>query len=896
MYLVDPIKLRKIRESEDSEDKEDLPPLASESSDCVAVNLTVMICRSPPLLQNIVRKRRERDANLDLSPYPRWPVGFLMDGAKGVRHLDGGFDLTVVPDPEFSPFETSKKLYRDEREPLILEGKLLSLGATADDVKVFVGREPCNVTLVALNQLVCQPPTNQPAATDAEGNRAPGNQPLVTVKVGFLTFQLGALAYESAGGFNSDGAAAMRPAVVGGVLTAAAAIIVAVVVCVAVWWRKKSWQAEKEYKRIQLQMDSMESNVRMECKQAFAELQTDMSDLTSDLLAIGIPYHTRRTYAAKFLFKDEHQQGLLLDWQNCSGNGYSSHLHVALAQFESLLWNKEFVAQFVDSLERQPTFSAQDRVYVASLLTAALARNMQYCTEVTMMLLGQLVEKSVQSRYPQLMLRRTESIVEKMLANWIALCLFDYLHEEPGASLFLLFRALKHQVEKGPVDAITGEARYSLSEDRLLKEQIEVEPVILEVLPHCEDRTASEVVVCRALSCDTISQVKGKILDHLYRNNPFSTRPTVQDFDLEWRCSPRGHVILSDDDKSTVQTKDGWKKLNTLQYYGVKTGAQIALIPKARGTYTYTTSSSSQTYTSISSSTLLIPNGHHSPAENSESGSHYWHLVSPPGMAPPDPPKGSSGSQTGSAKALAYNYNTLAKSIPEVYLTRLLTSKGTVQKFVDDFFGSALRVSVETFPPVIKYLFDFLEDQATRCQVQDQSVLYAWKNNSLPLRFWVNMIKNPEFVFDIEKTPTVDSCLSVVAQTFMDACSCTEARLGKDSPSNKLLFAKDIPKYREMVAGFYRDVKELQPVTEQDLNAHMARLSKSYAQEFNVLSAVRELLCYGVKYNEAILSSLDQDPFCQKHRLADRLENVLLAMSGGAQTQVNGENIYATVK
>lgn len=62
--------------------------------------------------------------------------------------------------------------------------------------------------------------------------------------------------------------------------------------------------------------------------------------------------------------------------------------------------------------------------------------------------------------------------------------------------------------------------------------------------------------------------------------------------------------------------------------------------------------------------------------------------------------------------------------------------------------------------------------------------------SSLPLRFWVNFIKNPDFIFDINKTTTADACLSVIAQTFMDACSTTEHRLGKDSPSNKLLFAK----------------------------------------------------------------------------------------------------------
>jgi hypothetical protein len=35
---------------------------------------------------------------------------------------------------------------------------------------------------------------------------------------------------------------------------------------------------------------------------------------------------------------------------------------------------------------------------------------------------------------------------------------------------------------------------------------------------------------------------------------------------------------------------------------------------------------------------------------------------------------------------------------------------------------------------------------------------------SLPLRFWVNLIKNPNFLFDVNKAPIVDSCLSVIAQ------------------------------------------------------------------------------------------------------------------------------------
>lgn len=49
--------------------------------------------------------------------------------------------------------------------------------------------------------------------------------------------------------------------------------IIAIVFClvflcfIVLIYRRKSTQAEREYKRIQIQMDTLESNVRFECKQ-----------------------------------------------------------------------------------------------------------------------------------------------------------------------------------------------------------------------------------------------------------------------------------------------------------------------------------------------------------------------------------------------------------------------------------------------------------------------------------------------------------------------------------------------------------------------------------------------------------------------------------------------------
>jgi len=42
----------------------------------------------------------------------------------------------------------------------------------------------------------------------------------------------------------------------------------------------------------------------------------------------------------------------------------------------------------------------------------------------------------------------------------------------------MLYRAIKQQVDKGPVDMVTGEARYSLSEDKLIRQQIDYKQLV----------------------------------------------------------------------------------------------------------------------------------------------------------------------------------------------------------------------------------------------------------------------------------------------------------------------------------------------------------------------------------------------------------------------------------
>mgnify|MGYP000582617093 CR=1 FL=1 len=44
--------------------------------------------------------------------------------------------------------------------------------------------------------------------------------------------------------------------------------------------------------------------------------------------------------------------------------------------------------------------------------------------------------------------------------------------------MFMLYQAIKQQMAKGPVDAVTSEARYSLSEDKLVRQQVDYLPLV----------------------------------------------------------------------------------------------------------------------------------------------------------------------------------------------------------------------------------------------------------------------------------------------------------------------------------------------------------------------------------------------------------------------------------
>ncbi|KAK6308309.1 hypothetical protein J4Q44_G00215800 [Coregonus suidteri] len=805
---------------------------------CKVLNTTSMSCFAPSLVA-------EYRPGLDMVKHAD-EFGFIFNNVQTLL-VYNNTNFLYYPNPYFEPLSTNGVLEQKPGSPIILKGRNLvppASGGVKLNYTVLIGETPCSVT-VSETQLLCEPPNLT-------------GQYKVMVQVGGLHVSPGAVH------ILSDSLLTL-PTIVS--IAAGGGLLLIIVILVLIAYKRKSRENDLTLKRLQMQMDNLESRVALECKEAFAELQTDINELTSDLDRAGIPHLDYRTYAMRVLFPGIEDHPVLRELE-VSGNG-QLNTEKALKLFAQLINNKVFLLTFIRTLELQRSFSMRDRGNVASLIMTALQGKLEYATDVLKHLLSDLIDKNLESKnHPKLLLRRTESVAEKMLTNWFAFLLHRFLKECSGEPLFMLYCAIKQQMEKGPIDAITGEARYSLSEDKLIRQQIEYKTLILNCVN--PDNENSPEIPVKVLNCDTITQVKEKILDTCYKNMPYSQRPRAVDMDLEWRQGRMARVVLQDED-ITTKIENDWKRLNTLMHYQVSDRCVVALVPKQTSSYNIPPLASiSRTSISRYDSSFRYtgsPDSLRSRAPmitpDLESGVKVWHLVK--NHEHGDQKEGDRGS----------------KMVSEIYLTRLLATKGTLQKFVDDLFETLFSTvhRGSALPLAIKYMFDFLDEQADKHGIHDQDVRHTWKSNCLPLRFWVNVIKNPQFVFDIHKSSITDACLSVVAQTFMDSCSTSEHRLGKDSPSNKLLYAKDIPNYKSWVERYYADINRLPAISDQDMNAYLAEQARLHSTEFNMLSALNEIYSYVSKYSEEITMALEQDEQARKQRLAYKVEQLISAMS-----------------
>lgn len=117
---------------------------------------------------------------------------------------------------------------------------------------------------------------------------------------------------------------------------------------------------------------------------------------------------------------------------------------------------------------------------------------------------------------------------------------------------------------------MTGHAKGTLAEQYLLRIFPNETKLILKVR-HTEAGDAEHITEVHCLYCDTIDQVKTKTIENLYKNTPFSNRPQIQDYDLEYHdpgaleLNKTRRVMRNIDQTSVIEGQ--FRRLNTIEHY-----------------------------------------------------------------------------------------------------------------------------------------------------------------------------------------------------------------------------------------------------------------------------------------------------------------------------------------
>ena len=359
------------------------------SQACDVLSQTNMVCRSPEIDVPPGELDAERPMALE--------YGFRMDNVARVQNLTQRklHEFYLFPDPVYENFDEEVKYYKSDY--LTINGQHLDRACQESDVVVKIGNSFCNVTSLSRQQLTCRPPSSQPKTLDAYGNPRTEPPEVEVIVGGNLKYKIGRLSYALPAGLSNP---LPKPALIGVIATIV--ILVLVFIAFLIAYRRKSTESSRVLKNMQEQMDILELRVAAECKEAFAELQTEMTDLTGDLTSGGIPFLDYRTYAMNILFPldDNH---VVLQWDRPE----LLRKEKGLRLFGQLIMNKTFLLLFVRTLESNRYFSMRDRVNVASLIMVTLQSKMEYCTDILKTLLADLIEKCMEGKsHPKLLLRR----------------------------------------------------------------------------------------------------------------------------------------------------------------------------------------------------------------------------------------------------------------------------------------------------------------------------------------------------------------------------------------------------------------------------------------------------------------------------------------------------------
>uniref|UniRef100_A0A8D0GQB3 Uncharacterized protein n=1 Tax=Sphenodon punctatus TaxID=8508 RepID=A0A8D0GQB3_SPHPU len=126
----------------------------------------------------------------------------------------------------------------------------------------MVGEGVCVVKTLTRNHLYCEPPSEQPVPRHQTKREGTDPLPEFTVQMGNLNFLLGRVQYDTESLLTFP----LQAQIGLGIGASFVALIVVVIVFI---YRRKSKQALRDYKKVQIQLENLETSVRDRCKKEF---------------------------------------------------------------------------------------------------------------------------------------------------------------------------------------------------------------------------------------------------------------------------------------------------------------------------------------------------------------------------------------------------------------------------------------------------------------------------------------------------------------------------------------------------------------------------------------------------------------------------------------------------
>ncbi|XP_071501536.1 plexin-A4-like [Diadema antillarum] len=459
---------------------------------CVNMSPTLLTCPTPPYPDGQSRGKMTRRSEARVAN-----ITFDLDGFI----ISGGI-IKYHPDPVYFSIADSGRIATiTGNRRLNLEGEYLDTVSNKEDVQVLIGPDGvCDVLILEFDSLICLVPIPLPGAGDYNGSLGEGSTkslPAVVVRHGNLEFRPGFVKTHVESNILSIF-----------ISTAVIAILVLPTIAVVIGWRLTKKRKEANQIREELELAQRRLRSRME---EVPDTTLELTDVDERVKKYGIPFRYHNQYVTVMFFGE-----LGVRPETSDPEYMDNFVEENLVCFNRSLKNEEFIVAFIKTLEMKWQNEQRTRELIASLLSLV------YVSEGKSIYFSKLISRLVRDRVAatsrssiemDALFGMPESIGDKMLANWFALCMFPYIKHQMLYPMFMLYQALKSQCEKGPIDATTGEAYFTLDYNRLFDQDITFQEVVLFVV----DEDDNAFLSVKVLDVDSVGQAKQKILDSMWK-------------------------------------------------------------------------------------------------------------------------------------------------------------------------------------------------------------------------------------------------------------------------------------------------------------------------------------------------------------------------------------------